>query len=419
MKYLSKKYIPLWKSKDSLIIVTGGRGSGKSFIVALRACEKTYDKGEKILYTRFTLTSAKDSIIPEYKEKIELLEAENEFTITEHEITNKISGSSILFKGIKTGAGFQTAQLKSIKDPTIWILDEAIEIPDYKTYQKIKRSLRKKGKKIQTYLVFNHESKQHWIYKLFFEKYNIPDYYNGSQNGITYIHTDYFDNIENLDSTFLEDAEKTKIENLEEYEHIFLGKAVDESDAIMLPRSELRFMALSEIDNNQFSGSLFACDFKIEGTDYFAALFGYTYFDDVVITDVIFNQASYQINIPRMVEIINTNQIRIGRIESNSAGVIFLNQLREGCKNCSITGIFNKTHKLTRIIMQVSTIKKRFIFLSGLDYKSEYYKFLLFLTSYQKDGKTNIDGKLYNFDDAPDVCAMAATMLFQGASYAK
>jgi PBSX family phage terminase large subunit len=420
MKYLSKKYIPLWKSKDSLIIIKGGRGSAKSHTTSLWACDKTYDKGEKILYTRFTLTSAKDSIIPEYKEKIELLNAETEFLITEHEISNKLSGSKILFKGIKTSAGFQTAQLKSIKDPTIWILDEAIEMPDYMTYQKIKRSLRKKGSKIKTVLVLNPESKKHWIYKTFFEKYNIPDYFNGSRNGITYIHTTYLDNLENLDSTFLEDAEKTKVENIEEYENIFLGKWIDESDAIMFPRSELRFMSLSEIDKNQFSGSMFACDFKIEGADYFASLFGFTYFEDVVITDVIFNQDSYQINIPKMISMINSNQIRIGRIESNSAGVIFLNQLRAECTNCSITGIFNKTHKLTRIIMQLSTIKKRFVFLlDKMDYKTEYYKFILFLTSYQKDGKTSIDGKLFDFDDAPDVSAMFATMLFQGAAYAK
>jgi len=70
---ISDKYKPLYTSDDSLILVTGGRGSAKSFTIADYACRLTYEVGQKILYNRYTLRSAEISIIPEYTEKILLL----------------------------------------------------------------------------------------------------------------------------------------------------------------------------------------------------------------------------------------------------------------------------------------------------------------------------------------------------------
>lgn len=227
---INDKFKPLYISSDSLIIVTGGRGSGKSFAVSDFVCRLTYQQGQKILYNRYTLKSAEISIIPEYKEKIELLNAGQHFQATKEEITNTLNDSIILFKGIKTSSGNQTANLKSIKDPTTWVIDEAEELPDYETYQKIKRSFRKKGIKIRIIMVLNPPFKTHWIYQNFFKPNNIPDYFNGSVNGITFIHTDYRDNTENLADEFLIDAENTKQRNYSEYEHVFLGKWGEESN---------------------------------------------------------------------------------------------------------------------------------------------------------------------------------------------
>jgi hypothetical protein len=225
---INKKYQPLYTSDDPLIIVTGGRGSGKSFAISDFVCRLTYERGQKILYNRYTLSAAEISIIPEYNEKIELLNAQLDFYSANNEILNKRTGSAIIFKGIKTSSGNQTANLKSIKDPTTWIMDEAEEMPDYETYQKIKRSFRKKGIKMRTVMVLNPPHKKHWIYQTFFKANNIPDYFNGSVNDITYIHTDYLDNIENLNEEFIRDAEQTKENNPIEYDHVFRGKWIDD-----------------------------------------------------------------------------------------------------------------------------------------------------------------------------------------------
>lgn len=228
---INEKFKPLYETEDNLIIFTGGRGSGKSFTISDFACRLTYEINQKILFNRYTMTSAHLSIIPEYKEKLDMWDVSHHFTISKEEIINNLNGSSIIFKGIKTSSGNQTGNLKSIKDPTTWIIDEADEIPDYNTYQKIKRSFRKKGIRIRIVMAFNPPFKSHWIYQTFFKPNNIPEYFNGSKDGITYIHTSYLDNIENLNDDYLNnDILKTKDRNYQEYEHVFLGKWAEESN---------------------------------------------------------------------------------------------------------------------------------------------------------------------------------------------
>ena len=70
VKY-SKKYQPLFKVNKKIRYkhMAGGRGSGKSHALATYLLRETYKPNEVILYTRWTMTSAKDSIIPEFIEK--------------------------------------------------------------------------------------------------------------------------------------------------------------------------------------------------------------------------------------------------------------------------------------------------------------------------------------------------------------
>jgi phage terminase large subunit len=57
-------------------------------------------KGIRILFTRFTMTSAHLSIIPEFLEKIGLLGFEDVFSINKAEVVNTSNQSDILFMGI-------------------------------------------------------------------------------------------------------------------------------------------------------------------------------------------------------------------------------------------------------------------------------------------------------------------------------
>jgi phage terminase large subunit len=64
---INDKYKALFLNKDKRYnIVTGGRGSGKSFAVTLFLVLLTEQSNEVILFTRYTLISAHISIIPEF-----------------------------------------------------------------------------------------------------------------------------------------------------------------------------------------------------------------------------------------------------------------------------------------------------------------------------------------------------------------
>ena len=126
-----KKHKKNWNklgNQTRYFVITGGRGSGKSFEVGRFTSLLSFEVGHRILFTRQTMTSAHLSIIPEFKEKIELLNLNGNFEIRKSEILNTQSGSEIIFRGIKTSSGDQTANLKSLQGVTTWIVDEAEEL---------------------------------------------------------------------------------------------------------------------------------------------------------------------------------------------------------------------------------------------------------------------------------------------------
>jgi phage terminase large subunit len=141
---LNKKYLVFKESFARYFIVTGGRGSGKSFAVNSILLLLTYQAGHTILFTRFTLRAASISIIPEFIEKLEILNLIDKFKITKDEIINKGNGSKIIFRGIKTSSGDQTANLKSLQGITTWVMDEAEELNDEDIFDKIDLSVRNK-----------------------------------------------------------------------------------------------------------------------------------------------------------------------------------------------------------------------------------------------------------------------------------
>jgi phage terminase large subunit len=225
-------------SKSRYFVVTGGRGSGKSFEVGRFITLLSFEQGHKILFTRQTMTSAHLSIIPEFKEKIELLKLEDMFSISKSEIKNKQSQSEIFFKGLKTSSGDQTANLKSLQGVTTWILDESEELTDEDTFDKINLSIRSNDKQNRIVLILNPATKEHWIYKKFFEQEGIKEGFNGTKGNTTYIHTTYEDNIKNLGVSFLQEIEKIKIHNPDKYQHVILGGWLDKADGVVFTNWE-------------------------------------------------------------------------------------------------------------------------------------------------------------------------------------
>jgi phage terminase large subunit len=229
---LNPKY-SLLGSDSRYFVITGGRGSGKSYSLNSFLLLLTYEVGHVILFTRYTLTSAHVSIIPEFIDKIDTADLSHDFYITKDEIINKRTGSKILFKGIKTSSGTQTANLKSLAGVTTWVLDEAEELTDEDTFDKIDFSIRAKNIQNRVILVLNPSTKQHFIYKRFFESKGVKDGSNIVKEDNTYIHTTYLDNYENLSKSFILQIEDMKARRKQKYEHQILGGWLDKAEGVV------------------------------------------------------------------------------------------------------------------------------------------------------------------------------------------
>jgi phage terminase large subunit len=216
-------------------LLTGGRGSGKSFAVALNILVLSFDNKcqHKILFTRYTLRSASISIIPEFKEKIELMEWEHLFHITNNEITNLETGSKILFRGIKTSSGDQTANLKSLQGITTWVIDEAEEMVDEDIFDKIDFSVRQKGAKNRIIIIMNPSTKEHWIYQRFYESRGIQSGYSGINRDVTYCHSTYLDNKDNLSESYLSRIKEMKERRPQRYKHTIEGAWLEKAEGVI------------------------------------------------------------------------------------------------------------------------------------------------------------------------------------------
>jgi phage terminase large subunit-like protein len=219
-----------YKPEHRYYIITGSRGSAKSFHIAYFLLWLTYEVGHTILFTRYTMIAAHISIIPEFLEKIDLLGKHNDFEITKTEIVNKHTKSKILFRGIKTSSGNQTANLKSIQGVTTFVIDEAEELTDENIFNTIDLSIRHKSLPNRVIMVMNPSHRTHFIYKRWFDQ---------KQDDTVYIHTTYLDNIGNLSESFLNQAERTKQLNEERYNHLFLGHWVDSVEGLLWNRALL------------------------------------------------------------------------------------------------------------------------------------------------------------------------------------
>tara|TARA_B110000858_G_scaffold30457_1_gene33287 strand:+ start:33 stop:1079 length:1047 start_codon:yes stop_codon:yes gene_type:complete len=200
------------------------------------------------------MSSAGMSIIPEFREKMELMGIEDQFEITKTEITNKFTGSSIYFSGIKTASGDQTAKLKSIQGVNTFVLDEAEELTDEMGFDRIDYSIRAKGVRNRCILILNPTTKEHWIYQRFFQNRGIPDGFNGTKEDVTYIHTTYLDNDEHLSRSFVNQIEDMRERRPDKYLHQIMGGWLQKAEGVVFTDWQI----------GQFNGSvesIFALDF--------------------------------------------------------------------------------------------------------------------------------------------------------------
>ena len=179
------------------------------------------------------MVSAHLSIIPEFLEKIGLLGFENIFSINKAEVVNLGNQSDILFRGIKTSAGNQTASLKSLQGISCCVLDEAEELIDEDIFDTIDLSIREKDIQNRIILILNPVTKEHWIYDRFFESKGVEGGFNGVRGNVCYIHSTYLDNKDNLSTSFLERIKSIKHTTFKKYTHKIMGGWLERAEGVV------------------------------------------------------------------------------------------------------------------------------------------------------------------------------------------
>jgi phage terminase large subunit len=236
-------YLPLYEDdKHFIILLTGGRGSGKSFNAGTFIERLSFEEGHVILYCRYTMTSAAISVIPEFTEKIDADGTGEFFNVTKTDVENIVSGSRVLFRGIKTSSGNQTAKLKSIQGITTFVCDEAEEWTSEVDFDKLVLSIRQKGIQNRVIIIMNPTDSNHFIYRKYIEKtHKIVDVDGvgvqiSTHPSVLHIHSTYLDNQDNLSDEFIKEVERMKIENPEKYAHVVMGKWVDVAEGAIFKK---------------------------------------------------------------------------------------------------------------------------------------------------------------------------------------
>jgi phage terminase large subunit len=243
MTQINEAYKPLYTSKKRYFLVTGGRGSLKSTSVHDFLSRLTFEVGHGVLFLRYTMTSAEKSIIPEFKEAIQRNNSYKLFQFRGDRVTNLKTGSFIMFAGVKTSSGNQTATLKSIPGLTTMVIDEGEEFTKEKDFDTIDDSIRSSEAVNRVIWIMNPTTPEHFIYKRWIEPANKKIKIEGFEvtisnlDTVEHIHTTYHlaEKAGYLPESWIDKANKSKENNPKHYYHNYIGGWLEKAEGAILP----------------------------------------------------------------------------------------------------------------------------------------------------------------------------------------
>lgn len=255
---LSPKYKLLFKDLKEVrtVLLAGGRGSGKSFAGSLWLTNSFYGSKKNALYLRKFATNIESSVIPQFLSQVQCLHLH--FDIKKNSIQNQY-GKKLYFMGIESSQTSADSKLKSIPNLERVLIEEATEITE-EEYTKLNLSIRDKDSFPKIVLTFNPSCCEHWIYKKFYEQRGVEYDFIGVKDGVLYIHTTFLDNLDNLDESFLREAENCKKYDPVKYARDFEGKWLKNNAKSFLTK-QLLDIALKPVNYpNRFDQIVVAID---------------------------------------------------------------------------------------------------------------------------------------------------------------
>lgn len=205
-------YEPLFSTQARYIDLWGGRGRGGSFTATQYflhlITQPEYFRG---YFMREIAGDVRESLWRDFKDRIEEAELTEQFDLNESTMTAvfRPTGNTVLSRGFKKSSGNRTAKLKSLAGATHVIIEEAEEIAE-EDFRQLDDTLRtKKSENIQIIRIFNPPSKNHWIWRRWYNLQPAPKegYYQAipkQDPQLLSIHSTYLDNLQNIHKSSLE-----------------------------------------------------------------------------------------------------------------------------------------------------------------------------------------------------------------------
>lgn len=342
--------------------VYGGRGSGKSFSVAVAMVLKTYSPFKhKILFLRQTMSSSEDSTIADVRAAIEILGVEADFRESGGVITNITTGATISFKGIRS-SGSGTAKLKSLSGITTLVVEEAEEVESFEEFSKVDESIRIKGKPLKVILIYNPSSAlSSWIHKEWFKE-GIPKIERLVDT--VFVHSTFLDNIENLNESVVKRYRDLEKSNPTYYINTILAEWTLEASG----RIYAGWGLYDSFEND--GDTWYGMDFGYGGKDK-TSLIKIVFFEGVYYCSEVFSESG--LSIKKTLRLLREHRVPFNaRIYADSAMPLLITEIFEG----GFTGI-RKCSK-GNVEAGIKKVQDKDIVLVGDDKTGLYYAYMTF-----------------------------------------
>ena len=313
--------------------VYGGRGSGKSFIASIATVQLSYSKHKhNVLYLRQTMNSMEDSSYKDIMDAIEFMGKEKDFKVVKNRIINKLTGSIISFKGIRSTTG---AKLKSLSGFTTLIIEEAMEVESFEEFSKIDEGIRVKGKPLKVILLYNPGvALGAWIHdEWFVDGKPNPQAFEDT----VFMHSTFLDNEENLNPSVVQRYKDLELKRPKYYVNTILAEWTLDSEGRVYDGWDI-YPGME--DKPEFT--VYGLDFGYGGVDS-TSLIKVDYFEGTWYLTEVFSKP--KIRMGEVVALMKQNNVPLdARIYADYAVPLFLTEIRLGgykgirkCKKGKVT----------------------------------------------------------------------------------
>lgn len=220
-KEFQEGFNPKWRN----ILFYGGRGSTKSHSVARILLLKARASKRRQLCAREFQNSIEES---SYQLMVDLINhyEMNDFTYTKNEIINTVTGSNMIFKGLKKGTAQSVKSLEGIDD--VWV-EEAQSVSE-DSLNILSPTIRKDGS--QLYFTYNRVTELDPVHV----KYVVnppPDTYSAQVNYDAAERAGFFPDVLRVE------MEHDKATNPAVYAHVWLGQPMSQVDDAIIGRDAI------------------------------------------------------------------------------------------------------------------------------------------------------------------------------------